>query len=266
MSLNSIVIAIEACLKAMDYLNAYYKVFGVFAEEISTHITLWNKLIQEHNRYLSAEAAAKGTGRKPIIHDAERIIAGYSEVLRGIEANKKLWTDRYIGVLYPEAKLKEIALQVEAHGLMVMPKDEAEKYFNFAHIIPFWKTLPNYTLIQFSDGGISFASPEFDMFEAMCWRHDEAARSKQPLSRLQTKLKSPEPQFWWGHYYQVLIIMRLGASMRGSLLEALHAGLSLSPWRVLPVISIWQERNALNVESSPPLRVFFSGVLVLPEL
>lgn len=53
-------------------------------------------------------------------------------------------------------------------------------------MVNFWNKIPGYTLVQLGSG-ITVSSPEFELFESMCWCHDEAFRTKKELDEFKKK-------------------------------------------------------------------------------
>jgi hypothetical protein len=189
MSVNNILDAIYKCLKRMDYLNAYYVIVGVYDEDLPDHIALWEKLLGERDKYEQALISAKRMQGIVVMPGEANILKAYEITLEKINENIKLWDKGSIRVLCPEDRLKGIALQIKKNGSVMLAKDEVEEIFDMTHIIDFWSEIPKYTTFIFG-AGIAMSSPEYDMFESLCWCYNEAFLSHEKALSYKTKIES----------------------------------------------------------------------------
>lgn len=189
MSLKTVIAIVDDCLNVWDYLNAYYLIFGILAEEIPDHISLGNKLLEQRKQYQSLQLMATIRGGTIIPANERDLITAYEQTLRTLRSVKRNWDTKFIKVLCSEIRFREIALEVKEQGSVAFPKSEVEKLFNLQGVLPFWDSIPDYTVFHLG-AGIRMESPEFDMFEALCWSHDETVRTHDDFLECQKKVTS----------------------------------------------------------------------------
>jgi hypothetical protein len=165
-------------LNALDYVNALYWIFGISAEVVPDQLRAIQKLLQERERYCQLIKAARKRKQRLVVSNVEEIVREYGEAAERLRANKEMWKGGPIKILCSEQELTQIALSIKEHGSVSFTKDELQMRFDFSRVINSWERVPNYTLF-FLGGGVRVSSPEFDLFDAMCWFHDEAIRTYQ---------------------------------------------------------------------------------------
>ena len=190
-SVHEIIQAIDVCLKDLSYLNALFWIFGISPRDIPNHIALWEKFLQQREEYHRMVVLGKQQGKKAVITNAADILKGYNEISKGININKEMWKNGPLKVLCSDGKLIPIASKVKERGFVAFTKDEFQKHFDISRVVEFWDGVPSYTIF-FLGRGLTVSSPEFDLFEAMCWFHDEALRTHQELRRHQNRIGSAE--------------------------------------------------------------------------
>lgn len=183
-SIKKIIRIIDECLLVQGYVRAFCDLFGIWPERTPAQFELIATLLERKTYYEGAFRTAKKLKKKIILPDGRHVINEFTKILHQLKQDKNRWKNEAVKVLCSDEVLIEMAEEYrQKQSFVRFKKEEIEKYFDFSIAVPFWNQIPDYTLIMLG-GGLSVSSPEYDLFNSMCWLHDEAVKThKEFLER-----------------------------------------------------------------------------------
>lgn len=192
-SLKKTIHIIEVCLRDIDYLTALYSIFGISTDEISAHLSLRESMLESRNKLQRINMIEKrrGTWEDFDSTKANDFLSAHLQVYKTIREIKELLDNSPPKVLCSEKALVDLASKIRKEGSVIFHKNDLAKFFDFSEVFPLWHQVPDYTLFVIGSG-IFLSSPEFDLFDAMCWFHDEAVRTRLELFQYKDKVGTSE--------------------------------------------------------------------------
>jgi hypothetical protein len=174
---------LDQCLVLHDYVSCVFWLFGISVQEAPLQAEMLQTLVGLREEFAEAEARASDP-RKTVVFttNPDELLEQLRSVKVGLEANKELWKSGLIEIRCSDEELRSIALKIKDEGRVCFSKSEFDQRFNRCSSDPFWRFVPDYTLI-FLGGGMGISSPEYDMFRAMCCCHDRAVLTGRQLEK-----------------------------------------------------------------------------------
>ncbi|OGQ76749.1 MAG: hypothetical protein A2235_00900 [Deltaproteobacteria bacterium RIFOXYA2_FULL_42_10] len=212
-SLKKIIHIIDVCLRDIDYLTALYSIFGITTDEISGHLSLRESMLEWRNKLQRINMIEKGHGTWKGFDStkAEALFPAHLQVYETVRELKEQWNSGPPKVLCSEKALLDLASKIRKEGSALLYKNDIAKFFDFSEVFTLWHQVPDYTLFVIGSG-IFLSSPEFDLFDAMGWFHDEAVRTRQEL--LQYKEKDGTSEFKEEVYSKLFAIHHINCRQR----------------------------------------------------
>jgi hypothetical protein len=193
---------IDECLASMEFVNAAMFLFGLAATSTGERQELAKRLLKMRT---DLEQVLIGRG---ILVRSEEVIRGLREAAKIQTSDKVLWRTEGLPIVCSDKKLITLAEKVLKEGApAIFRKPDVSQYFDFSAVLPAWEFIPDYTLFVIG-GGIAFSSPELDLFQSMCWFHDQAVRLSREFETLKPEIGTNG--FNEDHYFEV---HRLGHMM-----------------------------------------------------
>lgn len=178
MSVREAIRLINESLEDMAYVVAICTLWGISAHDLSDHAELARDLFERKAYYEQICEEEKCRKQQALLPPGT--ITSLQDVRAHAKGDKLAWKNGPVKVVCSDKKLLDFASRARQGIPLEFRKDEVGKYFDFRSAIPFWDSVPGYTLILIG-GGITFSSPEYDLFQAMCWSSDEAVRTRIEL-------------------------------------------------------------------------------------
>lgn len=185
-----------------DWLNAYFMVCGVFFEDVPEFVKLWNMLLRARTTVTDLNRLLDHPSSE-VKRNVRQQIAVFNQMSALLKVNRQHWTTGFVGVRCSDEQLKNFALTIRHNGQIRLPKAEAEKHFDFTHLIPFWSQLPDYVEVVLG-AGIGLSSPEFDLFQSMSWIYDEAVQLHSDLLLKKKRIEAEDFELKEAHEFQEL--------------------------------------------------------------
>jgi len=193
-SVKKILQLIEALIINVDYTNCVYWILGISSNDTPAQTSFFRYLLEQREEYrrlyLQIRDAQK-KGRSFLVLNVEDRVTMFEQLLDISYRTKNMWKNDPVKILCSDSKLRDLAIQVKEKGLVELSKIEIEKYFDFSKIVSFWNRIPSYTSFIVG-GGIRFSSPEFDLFEAMCWSFNEMVRTNHEMLALRSQVEKTD--------------------------------------------------------------------------
>ena len=178
---------IEESIFNLEVIFSIYWIFGISREEIPNQSKLYYELYKKLEEFKTYYKPIR-SGKIPITLDTEesfedyidKSFDNYKELHKNTKNIKMQHRNEPFKVKCSDKKLLQVALRIKDEGYVKFDKKELEKILDFSNYFEFWDKVPNYTTITFG-GGVLISSPEADLFQSMCWFHDQAFKKNKEL-------------------------------------------------------------------------------------